>query len=329
MRRIKEISPKLAEYYPTQQLTRNALKNRTEIWWVDHYTTGISHKGTLNWFSSKKHKRNGKMRFAGASTHFVQPFHGLPFMIIPLQHGAWHEPRRNRDSIAVEYVNPGRLHKEGTQWRYWAGDLPDELVRELPPVLLDHPFRGAKVMLPFTKDQLVASIKLKRIVRVYATGCLDAVRMSQHTDWREGKQDMGPLWPMEDLTDAAFSHDNLEELDFLQTYDVSLDDSGTVWDGESFNDKVEAIRSTPDRSGDTATLMPTEDIQMFLNTKGANLTTDGIWGPKTKEALRLFQSRWNKQMASTLKPNELLKMDGIPGPETCKRIKENKERKVV
>jgi len=324
-RRIKEHSAAVAKEYPTRQYTKNRLASEDNLWFVDHFTAGISKWSTLNWFSSaKRKKKNGKMGYAGASTHFVQGYHGNPFYIIPLCHGAWHEPKHNRDSISLETVNAGRLTKDKDgNWCYWARKLPLELVQELPPVLLDKPYRGCKVMQPFTQDQIVNNIKLKRLL-VAALQCkMDESRMSQHTDWRAGKSDMGPLWPYEDCNAAAFGPEPIPELAFIQeeAYTELLDDEGTIWDetnGWELHDEAnnpsygEAEPTHDDDPDDDPKLYSVKEVQEQLVTKGIFVKEDGLFGPKTRNAVKKFQADWNKRNTK-----EQLKVDGLPGPQTC------------
>lgn len=330
-RRIREFSSALAKNYPTKQFTRNKLAKVAHIWWVDHFTAGISKWSTLNWFSAKKGYFRGskKLRYAGACTHFVQGYHGDPFYIIPLMHGSWNEPRRNKDSFSIEHVNAGALHRDkDDKWCYWARPMPQALVEELPPVLLDKPYRGVKVMQPYTLDQIKNNVKLKRLINAAEPGRMDPCRMSQHTDWRKHKTDMGVLWPYEECNSAAFDTDPIPELDFIQRDDYIelLDEEGTVWDEvRGWDDETEAQNNpsygleTPthdkDPDDDDDEVFDTRELQQALVKKGYSIIIDGIPGPKTRQATRLFQSDWNKK-----NPKDKLKVDGIPGPRTCTRL---------
>lgn len=327
--RIREHSKALAKHYPTKQCNRNRLTNVDHLYWLDHFTAGISRWSTLNWFSSaKRKKKSGRMGYAGASTHFVQGYHDHPFYIIPLMHGSWNEPRRNKDSISIEMVNSGLLKRKGNDWHYWARKLPLALVQELPPVLLDKPYRGIKVMQPFTPEQFTNNIVLKRIIIAAMPDRLDSCRMSQHSDWRQGKTDMGPLWLYDECNEAAFAPDPIPELEFLQQqeYTEFLDDEGAIWDEEDGweehddTDNPEYGEETPthddDPDDDDDEVLDTQDIQQLLQRKGYQLKDDGIPGPKTRSCIVQFQRDWNKK-----NPRDMIKADGIPGPQTCERLK--------
>jgi len=325
--RIKAHSKSLAKYYPTKQFTKNRLKNVEDLWWTDHFTAGISRWSTLNWFSSNKTRtgKDGKPKYNGASTHFVCGYHDLPFYIIPLMHGAWHEPRRNKDSISIEMVNAGGLELKGGKWSFWARELPLPLIQELPPVLLDKPYRGLKAMQPFTKEQIINSIILKRVVHAALGERVTPVRMSQHSDWRQGKTDMGVLWPYEDVNAAAFALDPIPELDFIQQYEDFLDDEGEIWDeadGWEEHDEQhnpEYGHATPthddDIDDDGDGFFDTDDVQRALAKKGYSVKIDGQPGPETRKRVMQFQRDWNKAH-----PSDKIKVDGIAGPATCERL---------
>lgn len=327
--RIAEMG-NLKKHYPTKQFSRNGLTNDKCYWWVDHFTAGISHEATLGWFSSMK-RENGRSKdgYAGASTHFVIPYHGLPFYIIPLMHGAWHEPARNRDSISVEMVNTGELRMKENHWRYWPSKwtrkVPVGLLRSLPPVELGEPFRGARVMQPFTTDQLRNNIVLKRIVIAALPGKLDLPRMSQHTDWRQDKKDMGPLWPFEDVNDAAYNRVPLSEYHTLHQNDQMLlqisdvDVMYEVEDGDDDRNSPEYGFATPTHDDDDVgedKVLTTREVQTILTKLGHALTVDNKFGPKTKSAITAFQRDWNRRRGVT----PALIVDGIPGPMTCKAL---------
>jgi N-acetyl-anhydromuramyl-L-alanine amidase AmpD len=327
--RIREYNAKLAKNYPTEQFTKNRLINQGHLWWTDHFTAGISRWSTLNWFSAQKRKKkNGKMGLAGASTHFVQGYHDDPFYIIPLMHGAWHEPRRNKDSISTELVNAGGVHQnqKTNNWHYWAGPIPHALVLELPPVLLDKKYRGIAVMQPFTQEQIIQSIKLKRVIIAALPGLLDPCRMSQHSDWRAGKSDMGVLWPFDECNDAAFAADPILEMAFVQQYEDFLTEIGdgwdevNGWDDHDDTDNPSYGEKTPthddDDDDDEKTILRTRDVQELLVQYGFTVDIDGLPGPKTSAAIKEFQATWNKR-----NPKDLIKVDGKAGPNTCEKLK--------
>lgn len=324
-RRIREHG-KLYKNYPTKQLSKNRLAKRDSLWWVDHFTAGINQWGTLNWFSAMKiKKKSGKIGYPGASTHFIQGYSGYPFYIIPLLHGAWHEPKRNKDSIAIEMVNAGHLHRKKDVWHFWAGPLPIELVTDIPPIRVDPPFRGCKVMQPYTTEQIINNIKLKRIINAALPGKLTPEFMSAHTDWREGKTDTGPFWPFMDVNFAAFDNIPIAEYLFVQRYDAKIDRAADMVESFEYDevDNPEYGLETPthdDDPDDENKILRTKEVQEHLVKLGYRLGVDGKYGPKTKQALLQFQMNWNNKHTDT--DTDQLKVDGLAGPKTCKCLRQ-------
>ncbi len=76
---------------------------------------------------------------------------------------------------------------------------------------------------------------------------------------------------------------------------------------------IAAISAPPEALGDSYS--PGEKdpgvkrLQEFLNTRGAKLAEDGVYGPKTEAAVREFQKREN-----------LMEVDGLAGPKTLARV---------
>jgi N-acetyl-anhydromuramyl-L-alanine amidase AmpD len=328
-RRIKEHSKALAKVYPTKQLTQKKLMNVEDMWWVDHYTSGISRWSTLSWFSAKKTKRNGKMRFNGASTHFVLGYEGYPFYIIPLMHGAWHEPKRNKDSIGIEMVNCGAIKQKDGKFCYWPKDytqeIPPQLVADLPPTRLPFNFRGAKILQPFTATQIKYNILLKRIILAALPGKIDKTRFSQHQEWRSTKLDMGPLWPFKDVNDAAHDAFPISQYSFLSKFALAVKD-GTITEAEAIDLDMEDQNpaygtETPthedDLDDDNEDIMSMKGVQEYLTRCGFRVTVDGKFGPKTKNAVAKFQTVYNMKHPS----ENALAVDGIPGPRTCAALR--------
>lgn len=344
-RRIKEYSSKLAQYYPTKQYTNNRLIAKDDLWWLDHYTTGISHWSTLSWFSAERRTVKGRRKYNGASTHFVLGYEGYPFYIIPLMHGAWHEPSRNSDSISIEMVNAGMLKKHNGHWCYWpkkyTQPLPERLVVDLPPTRIPKKFKGAQVLQPFTASQIKYNTLLKRIVRAALPGKIDISRLSQHQEWRKGKRDMGPLWPFNDVNGAVSDCFGIEQYSFLSKFELAVQD-GTITDIEAEELRLyEQLEATGPKKvkaphpettnleygydaptherhlkGPYQELMDIHKVQEFLNRCGIRVQIDGKFGPKTKKAIIKFQMRYNSIHTDDIH----LVVDGIPGPNTCEAL---------
>lgn len=345
--------PKYASYFPTNQCYPGRLSNVNSLWWVDHATGGINGWGTLAWFSSRPRKhvkifdvygkaqdyalrrktspesKDGKYYVtwtgpAGASTHFVVFADGTPFMLLPLNAGCWGEPKRNGDAIQIEMVNPLICTLKGQQWHFWAGKIPDAIVQVQRPELLEVPFRGVRSMMPYTWEQIVSNIKLKRLC-VAATQRMSLSRMSQHTDWRESKFDMGPLWPFDLCNKIAYEPYPIEEYSFFNNYvraensdavaninevralekrALSQEDDHDVWDADTTQVSVMGLQNLL--------------IKLYGPAVLPKYGPDGSMGDETVNAVRHFQTDWNRNKGST----QRLKIDGVAGIQTCKSLME-------
>jgi hypothetical protein len=353
--------PEYRKYFPTKQGNRNRLKKVQNLWWVDHATAGVNGYGTLGWFSSmprthaKKFsdkakaqayakQRKGKVKekkgkwvvtwtgLACAVTHFVVFTNGLPFMLLPLDDGCWGEPMRNGDGIHVEMVNPLICKLKNGQWNYWAGKIPQTMLDVQKPEQLEKPFRGATHMMPYTWEQVVTDIKLKRLciaaTQTYENGKWDMRmhpdRMSQHTDWRRSKYDMGPLWPFDLVNQAAFDTHPIEEYSFVQFFvrAPGMDDVADSDEVEmSYLHAAQDENVDHDLHDDDVTIDSVMDIQnVLIRIYGDEILpkygADGDMGNETTGAVRWFQKDWNRNNRE-----DQIKVDGIPGVRTQARMK--------
>lgn len=345
-----------SDYFPTVQCYPQRLERVNSLWWLDHATAGVNGWATLRWFSSKKHAHTRKCKdavvaeawaarnkdsvvgkdhtvqwtgLAGASTHFVVFADGTPFYIIPITSGAWGEPKRNADAIHVEMVNALVCHLKGTEWHYWAGKIPDDVLAVQKPEALSTPFRGATYMLPYTWNQVLTNITLKRLCIAATTDWTHAAgrarmhpdRMSQHTDWRASKFDMGPLWPFDLCNQAAFEPYPIASYSFMQPC-VQCPTADALGDLEELVARRQQSQSyEPTPEDDAACTLTARSIQQLLVTLYGPLAlphwgVDGLLGKETTDAIRHFQRNWNRYA-----PKDRLKVDGIPGIETQMRLK--------
>jgi len=311
--RILEKFPQVAENYPTAQYTNPKRRNLKDkpLFWIDHFTGGVRLASTLNWFSSMRLKDGLR---PGASTHFVIGYHDDPYYIIPIEFCAWHARRRNRDSIGVEMVNAGPVHTENGAWHFYAGPIPKEILEELTPRRVIPPYKGADNFLPYTTDQIVNNLLLKRLVVAAVGDRLSPDRFTGHSDWQEGKKDPGPLWPQDDINSAVYELIPVQDYRFITRYEDAPSTRRASDDGAPTAADYPEIPQE-DRSKDGDELLSMLEVQKLLRDHGHPLVLDGIYGPKTKKAVRMFQRHWNNTHT-----NDQIKVDGIPGPVTCARL---------
>jgi len=344
------------DYFPTVQCYPGRLLKVQDLWWLDHATAGITEWGTLSWFSSRKvthlekcadnatatalaQRRGGKViekggtffaqwvGLPGACTHFVVAPTGVPFMLLRLFDGAWGEPKRNGDAIQVEMVNALVCHLKEGVWCYWAGKLPPALLAVQRPEALEKPFRGATHMLPYTWEQIITNIKLKRLciaatMRPDGSKRMARDRMSQHTDWRESKYDMGPLWPKDLCNDAAYETYPIDAYSFMERFVKASEADAVVNLAELKLLEQTAASETDDvdRWDADDTLDSSAEVQQALvDLYGPAILpkygVDGNLGAESTTATKHFQQDWNKYQ-----PTDRIKVDGVPGTETRKRL---------
>lgn len=349
------------DYFPTKQGGHQGrLAQVKHLHWVDHATAGVSGWGTLDWFSSKERQHLRKFHteaqarrhygsrkpgatvfespgknkpwrvswkgLAGAVTHFVVHMDGAPFYLLDIANRCWAEPKRNRDGIHVEMVNPLVCHLKDQEWRYWAGRIPQNMLsRGQVPVELDTPFRGAQYMMPYTWQQVITNIKLKRLCIAATDGRMALARMSNHTDWRKSKFDMGPLWPRDIINDAAFDTVPIDEYGFMRQF-VLPENADDIVDaaelrlidtGEYDLHDPEIDVSAEDDDIDSTVEIQQALLKLYGNAALPQYGADGDLGAETCRAVRHFQEDWNKN-----EPYDRLKVDGIPGTETCDRLEQ-------
>ncbi len=359
---ILEKLPEYAEHYPAQMGYRRRLEHVTDLWWIDHATAGINGWGTLGWFSNKKrrhtyyfsdkiaaekyarrrktqaHRKHGQFYvswtgYSNAITHFVVFPDGTPFMLLPLEDGCWGEPKRNGDAIQVEIVNPLVVRRSGTEWRYWAGKIPNRIVQVQRPEALETLFRGATHMVPYLWEQIITNIKLKRVCiaattkqmksgDVELTPRMARDRMSQHTDWRKTKFDMGPLWPFDLCNNAAFEPYPIESYSFMQNFvhaegadPVADYDEIQALERQASNEEILHDLWDSDDTIDSVKRIQESLIRLYGPKALPRYGVDGSMGAETTRAVRHFQVDWNKNHK-----NDPVKEDGVPGVQTCTRL---------
>ena len=319
---------RILEYYPTPKKYPGALGSEPALWWTFHSTGGVSLNPLLNWFSGepRPNPRTGKgaLRPRGGSTHFALDHDGTPWCFIRLADGAWHCRGRNRDSLSVEFVNACALKKDGDGFRWWRGKY------RLPYDVIDtSPWRGGRHWQAYDERQFVAMVKLMRLTTcALGRKKFDADRTCQHYHFHDTTVDCGPLFPQEQIVEAGFGDLPLSSYPWIAAFTDERNphfDADTIvgsreletlfgeseaHDAEHANDVEE---SETDRPRDTMKWVQSS----LLDLRFVPGPIDGIFGPKTKRAVRLFQGHWN----DTHKDDPIA-VDGIPGPITRKRIQQ-------
>lgn len=277
----------------------------------DHGTADVSLAGTLRWFSSHQWSRpDGTKGPAGASSALVVDQDGTPYCLIDFWNGRadWHEPQLNGWCVGIEHVNAGELRKDQKgRWVYWPGNWtrPYDQTRNLPPVDVGG-WRGCQAMAPYTREQIVTNAVLKRAV-VLMYGNMRPEMFVDHAMYRDDKRDMGPVWPLAILRDAAFSRDPIGQYAWAQASTPVQGAPVDAWDHEDLAHATDnhVVRDLPDQahefaSNNAAVLW----VQLSLGQLGYPVVPDGRVGPSYVDAVKRYQR------------DHGLAADGIAGPAT-------------
>lgn len=196
------------QYYPTNRHGGN-WSDKHPIGLVDHYTAGISARGTLKWFSSRARGPG----VGNSSAHFVMDRDGTPMIVVdPLTTLAWHATWANRNHIGIEHVNAGLLYKND------AGELfyRKRLVYPEERAALVQTVKG-ELWEPYTTAQVVTNIVLKRWL-IQAVPTLEREHFVDHQVIDpDRKRDCGPLWPLAELNDLVFSWKPIRGMKWIET----------------------------------------------------------------------------------------------------------------
>ena len=283
---------------------------------TDHFTADNSVVGTLRWFSSHQWPQpDGTKKRAGASAAFVVDLTGEAFLLIPFWDGKsdWAEPQTNGWCLGIEHVNAGELRRQPDgSWTTWPNGWkkPYTLAASLPPQpVLD--WRGARYMQPFTREQLLTNLVIKRGLIAMYPGKIRPDLMADHATYREDKTDMGPLWPLAKLREAAFSMAPLNSFSFLSQH-VHVE--GADYDAIDATDlmaiNATAIDSQLPRELDDSPIEKSGVlwVQLSLKQLGYDVIANGLPTKDYADAVRKFQT------------DQGLSVDGVAGRMTRKLI---------
>jgi len=324
---LKMLGERVAQYYPTPKRYKDKLI-RDALWWTFHCTGGINIKPVLHWFSGEpraKRDGTGSKRPRGGSTHFAIEHDGTPWMFIKLTDGAWHCGGRNFDSLSVEFINACKLtlDEQYKRFRWWAGIYPLKY-----PAIKTTPWRNGEYWQGFDERQFVSMVKLMRLCSA-ALGeeKFDSARTSQHSDWNEKKVDCGPLFPINEIVRVGLGEEPLSSYDWfaaLTKPDHPSWDEDTILSEKELQGLFNHLTREDEEQGEDleepAEIQDPVDRLKFEQTLLKSLglydgEVDGIFGPQTKLAVRAYQEKWN-----TDHPDDLIKVDGLIGPQTRGRM---------
>lgn len=207
-----------ANYYPTAR-HGGRWKVGNPVGVVDHYTAGISPRGTLRWFSNKP-RGSG---VGNSSAHALISRTGVIYLIVnPLEHIAWHAHKANKTSVGIEHVNAGVLLRKTDGKFYYLGTYmyPESRVGKLQEV------KNGEFWEPYSTAQIVSNIVLKRwLIWAMPEKQMKKEMFTDHQRVEPNrKKDCGPLWPLYQINELVFSEKPIRGLNWLEKEFLSLAD---------------------------------------------------------------------------------------------------------
>ena len=180
------------------------------VGWVDHYTAAPTCVGTLMWFSNANRGPNAGQ---SSSHHVIDKDGTIITLVNPLTTIAWHATWSNYSHIGVEHVCSGLLGKtkEGAFTFMGNTRYPAVLSVNIQEV-------NGQYWEPFTTKQLISNLALKRLLIC----AIPTLRQAHFVDHQvidpKNKIDCGPLWPLKEINQLAFSFLGLvEEMDWMNS----------------------------------------------------------------------------------------------------------------
>jgi len=204
-----------SKYYPSKRCG-GRWNSISPVGVVDHYTAGISERGTLRWFSNEP--RGPKIK--NSSAHAVINRDGVIYVVInPLEKIAYHATWANKDHVGIEHVNAGLLlRKTGEKFYYNSTRAYPEI--RVPQIQET----GDKLWEPYTSAQIVSNLVLKRWL-LDALPTLEEGHFTEHADIDpDRKLDCGPLWPLFELNDLVFSRKCVRGMEWQKKKYLGLTD---------------------------------------------------------------------------------------------------------
>lgn len=303
---------------------------------TEHYTAGISWRGTVNWLNggsdnSSCHALIHDRRVKEAEHIFEQyelDFPVLCLLLADIDKGTWHATWSNGYNFGIENRNAGVLRGEQENWRWWPNrwkaKFPHEKLGKTPVSVNDMWWE------PYTYGQVVANIHVCQMLYCLHDGDMDPRWFLPHQCISNGKFDTGMAFPLNDIRRAVFDQSSIEDLHWLHEFRADpmyMDDYDEEADAEFFKEMQErqGDRSEDDHIYDPE--MPDADLQ--------HLVDDGRWReglPAVRRALNLLGyyvpasyshvldeatalAVWMFQMA-----DRRLTVDKIPGRKTRQQL---------
>jgi hypothetical protein len=254
---------------------------------TEHFTAGVTWKGSVRWLNAGGNKNSVSCQMlildrmlpeVAAIYAKYPPLSELQVVVILMSDGiipCWHAGWVNRLNFGIENRNAGILRGDQGDWRWWAkgwkAKFPFESLNKMPVNLDGHWWE------PYTHGQVVANIIVCQMLYCLYEGDMDPRWFLPHSATTGSKWDTGRAYPLNDVREAVFHQQAVDELIWLQNFKADpqyMDDYDEEEDAEFLQEL--AIRQA-DRDGDedwdedlvVLEEPPHADLQMLID--------DGNW----------------------------------------------------
>ncbi len=177
-----------------------------------HYTGGANGLKTMNWFNSPLwHNKSSSCQ--------ILIFDRIPHNIIG-------EMWDKLDKEILELFPVPTMILADWRWSTWCTNWANSMCMgienrnigyNLKPIV-DKPYltQNNKIWEKYSREQLICNVNIGRVIREYSDGLLDRNFCVGHHMIHSRKQDPGPAFPLKGISDAVFTNENVNDLDFIK-----------------------------------------------------------------------------------------------------------------
>lgn len=279
------------------------------IQWGNHIRTQNKesswHVLILDRRSRSDSDRVGVLWEAHASPKIKEIFQVPTLLMASWFAGTWHGNWTCDKNIGVENRNGGYSLKLDVLKRLGKTPLP----------------YGKRVYEPYTYEQILANITIGRMVSAFTHHQLKPNLILPHSAVWSIKNDPGPNFPIHHMRNAVLSDDSFSSMPWLLDYPqaAALDDLEETVPIEPEDNRMDAPYEW--LHGDERKIVASDlQVAQLFRRMGYNVNPNNLDTKALKEAIYFFQSSTNGYKKVN-RYDRVLKVDGIYGPKTADAVR--------